>query len=136
MHTGLGVGIRHADLGLKSVGISEEEAEYVAEVSDEPIRRLPSEEPIANLIECFQRRRFERHMVQSPSPEHGHLTLMLGVTRQLEDVQFCGRPDPNDGQLEPLALLQHLVRGVEDAAVELDEPSRVTGQHGNVVDTT
>jgi hypothetical protein len=32
--------------------------------------------------------------------------------------------------------LQHLVRGVEDAAVELDEPSRVTGQHGNVVDTT
>ena len=75
-------------------------------------------------------------MVQAPASEHRHLTFVLGVPRQFEDIQLSGGADPDDRELEAVALLQHIVRCIEDATVELEEPLCVTGQHGNVVDAT
>lgn len=74
--------------GLESVGISEEQTEHVAEVGHESVRCSAGYETIAALIERLERHRFERQVVEPPSTEHRNLTFVLGVSRQLEDVQF------------------------------------------------
>ena len=71
-----------------------------------------------------------------PRPKHRRLPVGFGVSLDLEDVQFGGRADADEGELDgAVELLQ--VRadlGVEDLPVERHEPVGVMGQDGHVVD--
>lgn len=113
MHPGLSVGIRHAHLGLESVGISER--------TD---------------LNMWPKSVTNPSVAPRATTEHRNLTFVLGVSRRLEDVQFRRRSDPYHRRDETFALLQHLVRGVDDVSVERDEPIGVTRQDGDVADTT
>jgi hypothetical protein len=130
----LSIRIGDAHLGFEAVGVAEEEAQDVSEVGHEAVGRPALNEPCADRVERLDRGSFERKMIEATPTEHGHLALVLGVPGQLEDVQLGSRADPDDGQQEAIPLLEHLVRGVEDARVELDEALAVPGEDGHVVD--
>lgn len=135
VHAFTRVGILNAHFCLESVRVPEEETENVAEVGHEPVRRAAGEQALADLVECSDGCGLEREMVEPTSPEHGRLALVLIVAGELEDVQLRRRPDPDERQPESIALLEDLVRGTEDALVELEEALGVAGQYGDVIES-
>jgi len=62
------VGVLHAHLRLQSIRVPEEEAEDVAEVGDEAIRRAASEQPPPDLVERFDGGRLQSEVVVRAQP--------------------------------------------------------------------
>jgi hypothetical protein len=134
VHTRSGIGVRDAHLGLEPVRVSEEEAEDVAEVGDEAVGGAATDEPTPDLVERLEGGCFERQVVEATATEHRHLSLVLGVVGELEHVELSHWSDPQDGQLEAVPFLEHLVRRVEDPDVELDEALGITREDCDMID--
>ena len=120
MHPGHGVGVLDAHLTLQAVGVAEKDAEDGAEIGDELIAGAPGDQPVPDLVERAEGSGVQPEVVDAAPAEHRRLPVGFGVPLDLEDVQFGGRADADEGELDgAVELLQ--VRadlGIEDLPVE------------------
>jgi hypothetical protein len=101
VHARLCVGVYDAHFRFQPIGVAEEQAQDVAEVGHEPVGRSTSEKSSSDLVEGFERCRFQRQVIESPSTEHRHLALVLGVVRQLEHFSSTVGPTHTTVSLNP-----------------------------------
>ena len=89
-----------AHLTLEAVRVAEEVAEDGTEIGDEVITGAPGDQPVPDLVKRVERRGLQPEMVDAAPPEHRRLAVGFGVARHLEDVQFGGRADADEGELD------------------------------------
>ena len=99
----LGVGAGGADLAFESVGVTEPQAQDVAEVGDEPVAGPAGHQPVPHRVKGGQGGRLQPEMIKSTSVEHGGWPSRLVVPDDLEDVELRRRTHPQQGEADAVS---------------------------------
>src|SRR5262249_36807324 len=74
------------------------DAEDGAEVGDEAVAGAAGDQPVPDLVERVERGGLQPEVVDAAPAEHRRLAVGFGVSLDLEDVQFGGRADAEEGE--------------------------------------